>query len=440
MNSPLPAVQAPGEASKRYEVGGRGAYAILAVTTLLFIVNWMDRQVLAVVIEPMKKDLGFSDAQIASLQTFFMISVGACALPIGLLVDRWSRRKMIALLAIAWSVATFLTGLVSQLFMLWIVMFLVGVGEAGYKPGGAGWLSVAFPREKRSMAIGILDLGIPIGAALGMVCGGLLVTRTGNWRIPFFTFAVPGIVLAIVTLFLPDYATVKEKDESILSRAFLSEAIRIIKIKSVLYTTLGSSAYTFAMIGFLAWMPAFYMRAFKLTEASVGYIAALLVVSGSAGMVIGGWLGDVWQQRNQRGRALACVVFGALTVVVRSLYLWSFYSGSLKVAIAVGLIDSFLVMGYNPLSETMVQDPVTPRHRATSMGIFLCVNFVLGGAWGPLTVGAISDHLGSGFTGLHTAFWMILPIGLLCPFFQLLAVRHYIPDTAGVVDEALAEK
>jgi MFS family permease len=410
------------------------------VTTLLFIINWMDRQVMAVVLEPMKQDLGFSDAQMASLQTVFMISIGAFALPVGLLVDRWSRRKMLALLAFAWSVMTFLTGLVSQIALLWIIRFFVGVGEAGYKPGSAGWLSVAFPREGRARAIGILDLGIPVGAALGVVIGGAVATATGSWRIPFFTFAIPGIVLAILCLFLPDYATVKTAGERTLSGRFIGEVLGLLKIKTVRYTTIASIAYNFVMVALISWAPAFFMRGFHLTEAAAGKIAGLLFVVGAVGVVGAGWLGDFWHRRNPAGRALACAVVAILMVLVRVVFLWSFTTGSLTLVIAVGVVDSILATGYNPLYETMVQDPVTPRHRASSMGMLLLWNFVLGAAWGPLFVGLVSDAAGSGFAGLQTAFWLTMPVAVLCPFFHILAARNYVADTAGVKDEALAER
>ncbi len=440
MARPQAASEEASEGQKRYAVGGRGAYAILTVTTLLFIVNWMDRQVMAVVLEPMKQDLGFSDAQIASLQTVFMISIGAFALPVGLLVDRWSRRKMLALLAFAWSVMTFLTGLVSQIALLWIIRFFVGVGEAGYKPGGAGWLSVAFPREGRARAIGVLDLGIPVGAALGVVIGGAVATATGSWRIPFFIFAIPGIVLAILCLFLPDYATVKTADERALSGRFMREVLGLLKIKTVLYTTIASIVYNFVMVALIAWAPAFFMRGFHLTEAAAGEIAGLLFVVGAVGVVGAGWVGDYWHRRNPAGRALTCAVVAILMVLVRVVFLWSFTTGSLTLVIAVGVVDSILATGYNPLYETMVQDPVTPRHRASSMGMLLLWNFVLGAAWGPLFVGLISDAAGSGFAGLQTAFWLTMPVALLCPFFHILAARNYVADTAGVKDEALAER
>ena len=118
-----------------------------------------------------------------------------------------------ALMAIAWSLFTFLTAIARGFVILSFVRFFVGVGEAGYKAGGVGWLSLAFPKSARARAVGVLDMALPLGAALGTVGGGVIAQATGDWRTPFYYFARPGILLGTASFFLPDYKTIKAEDE-----------------------------------------------------------------------------------------------------------------------------------------------------------------------------------------------------------------------------------
>ena len=185
----------------KYEVNRAKAVFILIILTLLYMMAYMDRSVMTVVVEQLKADLGMTDGQIGFLQSTFMVGVGLMMIPCGVVVDRWSRRKAIGLMAIIWSIATFLTGLVSKFTALVSARFLTSSGEAGFAPGSVAWLSLTFPKTSRAKVLGIFNLGIPLGGALGVVLGGLIATKTGSWRTPFYVFAAPGIILGIVAFF-----------------------------------------------------------------------------------------------------------------------------------------------------------------------------------------------------------------------------------------------
>jgi MFS family permease len=166
----------------KYDVSRAKAIFILIILTLLYMMAYMDRSVMTVVVEQLKADIGLTDGQIGFLQTTFMVGVGLMMMPCGVLVDRWSRRKAIGLMAIIWSIATFLTGLVSKFSGLVGARFLTSSGEAGFAPGSVAWLSLTFPKESRAKVLGIFNLGIPLGGALGVVLGGLIAAKTGSWR------------------------------------------------------------------------------------------------------------------------------------------------------------------------------------------------------------------------------------------------------------------
>jgi len=235
----------------KFEVSRAKARLILIVLTLLYMMAYMDRSVMTVVVEQLKADIGLTDGQIGFLQTTFMVGVGLMMIPCGVMVDRWSRRKAIGLMAIIWSVATYLTGMASRFGSLLGARFLTSSGEAGFAPGSVAWLSLTFPKESRAKVLGIFNMGIPLGGALGVVLGGLIAAKTGSWRTPFYAFAVPGIVLGIIAFFLPDYRTIKSETDKPFDRKNLADIFGLFKIRSLILAALGFSAWVFLVFGSL---------------------------------------------------------------------------------------------------------------------------------------------------------------------------------------------
>ena len=189
-------------------------HSILVICFFLYMINFMDRQVLSAVLEPMKHDLGLTDTQAGLLQSLFFLSMAVLAFPAAYMVDRWSRRKTLGLMAITWSAFTYVTGLGKSFLGVLLPRIMVGVGEAGFPPASTAMISAAYPQQARARVLGIFNAAIPLGAALGTILGGALAGRYGDWRVPFYVFAVPGIVLGILAFFLKDYKTVTEVDES----------------------------------------------------------------------------------------------------------------------------------------------------------------------------------------------------------------------------------
>ena len=423
----------------RYEVSRAKAIFILIILTLLYMMAYMDRSVMTVVVEQLKADIGLTDGQIGFLQTTFMVGVGLMMIPCGVVVDRWSRRKAIGLMAIIWSVATFLTGLVSKFSTLVGARFLTSSGEAGFAPGSVAWLSLTFPRESRAKVLGIFNLGIPLGGALGVVLGGLIATKTGSWRTPFYVFAVPGIILGIVAFFLPDYQTVKSATDKAFDRENLADILGLFKIRSLILAALGFSAWVFLAFGLAGWMPALFMRQYGLDAAKAGTITGLIYVLGAIGGVVGGIMSDRWQKRNKRGRyafALIFILGGTLTKLI----LFLFFGASLKAVIVLAIVDTFVSTLATPAYFAITQDVVAPRLRATSLALSSNLIFLTGGAWGPTVIGSVSEHLGGGAAGLTGALLYMVPAGLQAALFFIIGLRYYASDCEGIVEEVLAEE
>jgi len=186
--------------SGEFQVGGGRARYVLIICSLLYMVNYMDRQVLSIVLEPMKIDLGLTDAQAGWIQTVFLLSIGLFAMPVSYLIDRWSRSKMIGLMAIAWSAATFVTGLGWSFVAVLIPRFLTGVGEAGFSAGGTALITASYPEKDRSKKLGVFNLFIILDMA--MLCmyvgGGAWSPALTGWLSDMFGGGARGLTFALM--------------------------------------------------------------------------------------------------------------------------------------------------------------------------------------------------------------------------------------------------
>ncbi len=193
-----------------FTVGGPWAVFTLVVVTCLYVVNYMDRMVLSATLPLIKADLMLTDAQCGWLGTIYFIIVAVLTLPAAILCDRWGRKKSLSIMAILWSAATFFTGMGSRFSPLFLARGGVGVGEAGFAPGGIAYASGSFPEASRAKVLGVFNLGQPLGSILGIVIAGVVAQANlwgMGWRSPFFLFAIPGILLGILVLFTRDWTT-----------------------------------------------------------------------------------------------------------------------------------------------------------------------------------------------------------------------------------------
>ena len=252
------------DTKKTYQVTKGQAASILIVMTVLYVINYADRSVLSVVLQQIKVALSISDTELGLVQSVFSIGLGLFTIPLAWMVDRWSRRKAIGIMALMWSVATFCTGLAKNFVTLVITRAFVGLGEDGFSTSGSGWLSLVYKKEKRSLITGIFGIGSVLGTAMGLILGGIIVTKTGMWQMPFYVFAVPGLIFGIWAFFLKDYKSVKHEGEAGLSKQYLTDWIKLFKIKSFTFTTLGQACFGLYVFTWIGWLPAFMIRSYNL--------------------------------------------------------------------------------------------------------------------------------------------------------------------------------
>lgn len=425
--------------SQKFEVSKRQSRAILTVLFLLYMLNLMDQQVIASVLELIKRDLGLTDAQAGMLSTSLLLSTTLLAIPCSMLVDRWSRRKGIGLMAVVWSAATFATGLGTRFIHLLVARFVTGIGESGYVPGSNSWLSFVFPKEKRGRIMGLYTASIPIGLTLGVVLGGGLAKATGTWRTPFYFFAIPGIILGIICFFLPDYATVKQTTEQGEKRSIIRDIKELLKIRSFVFEFIGSALYLFMSYSFLVWLPAILQRAYGIDEAKAGAIAGISLIVGIISSPLAGVLADKWLRRNQRGR----MYFACTATILMTIARFCFYLSigtSLEITAIFAVIDGFITPMTIPIMLTVVADVSPPKSRSTAGGFQNFIVYGFGAAWGPVVIGALSDSYGGGAFGLQKAGLILCVIGLLSALMYWLGSRYYADDSDRIMDIVSAEK
>jgi MFS family permease len=419
--------------SPEYKTGGWRAHYVLIVCTLLYAVNYMDRQVFAVILQPMKLDLGLTDAQCGLASTVLIFGMAFFSFPISYIIDRWSRRKAIGIMAMLWSAFTFATGLARSFAGVLIPRALVGLGEAGFVPGGTALISASYSKETRGRAMGVFHIAIPLGAAAGVILGGIISVRLG-WRTPFLFFAVPGIILGIMAFFMKDYKTAADHGTAGGIKNFFIALVSVLKLPTMRWYYIALGIAVFMTSSVLIWLPSLMMRELNISEAKAGIIFGGIGLAAIVGAPLGGFLADFWQRKNPRGRmyvpAVAYLIAGILLVVV---VLTEFSTLGIAFAVIYGIAAAMAM----PAIAAISQDVVPVAHKGLSMGLAVFAQYMLGGAWGPYVVGIISDELGGGAHGLGMAVMLCGAFGLVAGFLFLIASRTYVEDLKKVKDEAI---
>jgi len=414
-----------------YRFGKLNAHLILIVCSLLYMVNYMDRQVLSVVQESMKLELGLSDTQVGIIQTLFLMGMAFFSLPVAYMVDRWSRKKAIGLMAIIWSAFTFITGLGRSFLGVLLPRLMVGVGEAGFSSGGTPLITAAYPERLRSTVMGVFNIVIPLGAAIGVMGGGYLSANCGGWRTPFYVFAVPGLVFGIAAFFLKDYRTVKIDNFSGKGKSFLQYSVSLFKIPSLRWLYFGYAIMQIMTFSFFVWVPSFLIRSHNIGEDRAGLEIGVIGLVAIIGALAGGLITDRWQKRNRRARMLypAIIVPVSAAFYIMAIYL-DFRGIGYVFAVLFGILA---ISAIGPLTS-VTQDVVAPDSRGIAWGMNVMTQYLLGGGWAPFLVGLLSDRLGGGAYGLKVSLIIGACTGFVAGILFLVSSKYYPADRASVND------
>jgi len=374
----------------------RAALGGLAVLTLINLLNYLDRYVLAALLPQIKSSgLSLSDFELGTLMTGFIIVYLLAAPLFGSLGDRGRRPRLVAIGVTLWSLATAASGLARSYLQLFSARAAVGVGEAAYGTIAPALLADYFPRGSRGRAFAVFYMAIPVGSALGYVFGGLAAQAWG-WRTAFLLAGLPGLALAVCLRRLVDPPRGVQEPGLAAAPAAGGVAATWALYRALLrrapytLTVLGYAAYTFAMGGLAFWMPTFLMRARGLPAAqATTTFGVVVVVTGFLGTFAGGWLGDLWQKRSQQAYLWLCGVVTLLAVPVAAVALMAAARAVYYPALIVA--ELLLFMSTGPVNSAIV-NLVAPAQRASAVGLSVFAIHALGDVLSPSLIGALSDH------------------------------------------------
>jgi MFS family permease len=356
-------------------------------------------------------------------------------MPILFFVDRWSRKKMLFLMAVAWSIFTYLTGLAKNFIGILLPRMFVGVGEAGFSGAGTAMITAAYPKNKHGMMLGIFNVGITVGSALGMIIGGIVSVQLG-WRYAFFIFAIPGIILGICALFLKDYKTVSDSALGSGLKSFFQSISTLIKIPTLRWFFLGYGLLLLMSQAQMYWTVPLVMREFNIKEDTAGLILSIGIPLAVLGALIGGWFSDFWHKKNRKGRML----LPAWTALISAVFLAAAFpilSLNWQVAGALATVYGFVYYIGMPALGAVSQEVIPPAHKGLSWGMTIFCMYMLGGAWSPWAVGGISDILGGGASGLTWALLFSCIGGLGAAICFFMGSKTYVADADKVKDAVL---
>ena len=395
--------------------------ALLALTGLNLL-DYLDRQVLAAVLTPLKDELHLSDTQLGTIAAAFMLGYFLTAPIFGWLGDRLPRKWLIGAGVLVWSAGTVLSGQAHGFAALVCFRALVGFGEASFGTISPGWIADLFPPGKRNNAISIFYLAIPVGSALGYIFGGIMAARYG-WRSAFLWAGAPGLLLTGMLFWLREPARGESEPNSAGPATEPAEAgglyLDLFNYPAYLLVIAGYVAQTFAMGGFAFWAPTFLHRVHGLGLESAGkFFGASLVLTGLAATLLGGFLATAWQRHNGTGYAWVLVLsaIGAAPAAFAAFALPDPLAA--KTALVAAMFFLFLSTG--PVN-TLILETVPVRMRARAMAASIFMIHMFGDLWSPQFVGWISDRMNN----LRVAALWVLPGALVFSAAFWIWLLHY---------------
>jgi MFS family permease len=371
--------------------GSAYRYVVAAFLALVYAFNFMDRQIMAILQEPIRAEFVLSDTQLGLLTGFaFALFYSSCAIPVAWLADRRRRVPLMATAVAIWSFFTAACGLAQNFSQLALARLLVGAGEAGGAPPSYSLLSDYFRPGERGTGLAVYSLGVPIGSAAGAAVGAAVAAHYG-WRMAFIAVGAPGLLLALA-LPIVVREPARGRLDSRRSSAPLSimQAARAYFADRVLRLTTCSTAMS-AFVGYalLAWNPSFLKRVkgMSLHEVSL-YYALVLGITGLVGTFAAGWLVDRFGARDRRWYAwLPALAFLLMIPGIGGAILLPGWRGALScLALPTLLLNIYLAPAL-----AVVQDQSPPERRAMSGAIMAFIAVLVGSGGGPLFVGTMSD-------------------------------------------------
>jgi len=397
---------------------GRYALVVLALLCWVYVLNFLDRQLLSILAKPIQDDLGLSDGQLGRLGgLYFALFYCILGIPVAWLADRGNRVRILTVACALWSAATAACGMAQSYPQLAVARMSVGIGEAGGVPPSYSIISDYFPAARRGTALGLFNLGPPIGQALG-VAFGARIAAAYDWRLAFIVLGAAGLVAAAVVWGVireprrgaKDLAAPDVEDEAV---SFWGTLRMFAARPTLMLISLSSGANQIVTYGTLGFTTLFLMREKGMTlhEIAIWY-ALVLGICVSGGIFLSGRLIDRLALRSPQ-------VFGLIPAIALAIAVPFFvgfvHAPTWPVALAFLVVPTFLNYFYLTPAVTFVQNAVSARRRTLAGAVLLLIMNLMGLGIGPTWVGAVSDWL----RPTHPANSLQLALYSLVPFYLL---------------------
>lgn len=367
--------------------------AVLLSVLVLFginILNFYDRHLTGALVEPMRKEFTLTDTQIGLMGSVFIWIYAVIGVPLGMVADRWSRKKLLLGGLVVWSAMTALGGLVGSFGWMLVTRLGVGIGEAVCAPTGTSWLGDLFPPEKRSRVLALFMLGVPVGAALSYFFSGPIAQAWG-WRTAMVVAALPALLLG------PALAMLKEPErgasETVQQKTAPTSVWAVLKIPTLWWIIASGVFLNFNMYAIGMFLPALLSRVHKMTLAESGTATGITYIAGGVcGGILAGYLGDKIVSKRRNGRLL--LASGLTAVGAPLAYLGVIQPvGNVTAALVLLALAYGSMNTYYGLVYSSIQDIVAPTQRGITMAIYFMAMYLCGASFGPLLTGMVSDRM-----------------------------------------------
>jgi MFS family permease len=400
---------------------------MLFALLLVYILNFLDRQIINILAEPIKGELGLSDTQLGLLAgPAFAVFYAVLGIPIARYADnaKTNRVWLISICLAVWSAMTAICGFAQNFLQLALARIGVGVGEAGCTPAAHSLIADSVPPEKRSSAIAFFGLGIPIGGLLGLIIGGVVNDQYG-WRIALMLVGAPGILLAFLLPLLirdprrcADSAHFNTADSPVKAKLSIKDAVgEVFASKAYLYVFIAASFTAFLSYGKGLWTISFFIRSHGLSTTEAGLaMAVALGISGIIGTWLGGKMADVFGKRDKRH----ILTLPAIGMAIAAPILFAgYWAEDWRIAVALLILPTILNSAYYGPAYGCVQGLVRPEARAIAASLVVFGQNLIGLGMGPLLFGVLSDWL-QPMAGDESVRWVLYGaawLGLIPAFF-----------------------
>jgi predicted MFS family arabinose efflux permease len=379
------------------------SHYVFILLWLLYFFDYVDRMVVVSLFPFLKRDWGLTDAQCGALVSAVYWAIVLFSFPISIVIDRWSRKKSIGIMAVLWSMATAACSFTKSFGQLFVARTAIGLGEAGYAPGGTAMISALYPEKRRAFMVGLWNMSIPLGMATGIVAGGFIATHWG-WKNAFGIVALPGLLISILFFFVKDYKTIgleqtvqpEEVQASALAAKKKMTKMDIVRAfsrtPSLLLTYLGFAGMMFLSISLSTFLPAYFQRVHGASLQQANLLTSGIMLMAIIGSPLGGWIADRWMKKRIQARLLVPAISALMTAVIYVCGMHLFSGGGVQYAILILGGISSMVFASSAIAVT--QDVVHPGLRAISYAFCVISQNLLGSSLGPIATGALSDAYG----------------------------------------------